>query len=116
MSWIDNLLGTDSDDQNNSGSLNDKDIALDMLISSKMDISSLAKTITETTNPQLRQLLSAQLTNCINQHFRLSDMAINKQWYNAYANPQQQVQQDVKELQNLSQQNQQDQQSNQSQQ
>ena len=37
----------------------------------------------------------------INEHFRLSDMAMNKQWYNAYATPQQQIQQDLKEAESL---------------
>jgi similar to spore coat protein len=122
MSWIDNLLGTDDSNSNdssnssNNSALNDKDIAMDMLITSKGDITSLAKAVTETTNPQLRQILSSQLTNCINEHFRLSDIAINKQWYNAHANPQEQIKQDIQELQNLSQQSQQSQQSDQCQQ
>lgn len=122
MSWIDNLLGTDdsnsndSSNSNNNSALNDKDIAMDMLITSKGDITSLAKAVTETTNPQLRQILSSQLTNCINEHFRLSDIAINKQWYNAHANPQEQIKQDIQEMQNLSQQSQQSDQCQQSQQ
>ncbi|MBC2581633.1 spore coat protein [Clostridium sp. DJ247] len=111
MSWVDDLFGSDDsqDDSNKSSSnnddknskLNDKEIALDMLIMSKLDITSMAKAVTETTNPQLRQMLSSQLNNCINQHFRLADMAINKQWYNAYASPQQQLQQDITEVQQL---------------
>lgn len=114
MSWLDNILGEDSDnncnsdegsnnEDSNNGGLSDKDIALDMLIGSKFEIEALAKTITETTNPQLRQMLTSQLNMNINEHFRLSDMAINNKWYDAYATPQQQVQQDIKEAQNLSQ-------------
>jgi len=107
MSWLDNILGEGSDNSNdnqdNNGSLNDKDIALDMLAGSKFRIESLAKTITETTNPQLRQMLTGQLNMNINEHFRLSDIAINNQWYNVQATPQQQVQQDVKEAESLSQ-------------
>lgn len=115
MSWLDTILGEDSDndynnddgnssEDSNNSELNDKDIALEMLISSKFEIETLAKMITETTNPQLRQMLTSQLNMNINEHFRLSDMAINNQWYNAYATPQQQVQQDIEELENLSQQ------------
>lgn len=114
MSWLDNILGEDSNNSdnsnnsnnnqdNNSGNLSDKDIALDMLIGSKFRIESLAKTITETTNPQLRQMLTGQLNMNINEHFKLSDISINNQWYNAQATPQQQVQEDAKEAQNLSQ-------------
>jgi similar to spore coat protein len=125
MSWIDDLFGIDNGNQNgnsgnnnnqnndnntngnngNNGSenaLNDKDIALDMLIMSKADINSLAKAVTEITNPQLRQMLSAQLNYCINQHFMLSDMTIGKQWYNVFQNPEQQIQQDLNEFKNLS--------------
>lgn len=111
MSWLDNILGEGSDNSNNNSngnegnnnSLNDKDIALDMLVGSKFRIEALAKTITETTNPQLRQMLSGQLNMNINEHFRLSDIAINNQWYNVQATPQQQVQQDVKDAESLSQ-------------
>jgi Spore coat protein len=113
MSWLDNILGEGSDNSNSNSSsnnnqgdnnsLNDKDIALDMLVGSKFRIEALAKTITETTNPQLRQMLSGQLNMSINEHFRLSDIAINNQWYNVQATPQQQVQQDVKDAESLSQ-------------
>lgn len=108
MSWLDNILGESTDDSNNSqddknSGLNDKDIALDMLVGSKFRIESLVKTITETTNPQLRQMLTGQLNMNINEHFRLSDIAINNQWYNVQATPQQQVQQDVKDAESLSQ-------------
>lgn len=113
MSWLDNILGEDSDnndnssneknsDKNSNGNFSDKDMGLDMLIGSKFGIEALAKTITETTNPQLRQMLTSQLNMNINEHFRLSDMAMNKQWYNAYATPQQQIQQDLKEAESLS--------------
>jgi similar to spore coat protein len=112
MSWLDNILGEDSDDSNNNNSnnsnknttLNDKDIALEMLVSSKFNIEVLAKSITETINPQLRQILNSQLNMSINEHFRLSDMAINKQWYNTHDNPQQQIQQVIQEVESLSQQ------------
>lgn len=109
MSWLDDLFGVDSnsnDENNSSGNNNnnnnnDKNIALDMLVSSKASIGTLAKAAVEAVNPQLRQILSCQLTNAVNEHFRLSDIAINKQWYNASLNPEQQIQQDVKEAQNL---------------
>jgi similar to spore coat protein len=112
MSWLDSILGEDSNNSNNGNNnennkdnsgLSDKDIALDMLIGSKFRIEALAKTITETSNPQLRQMLTGQLNMNINEHFRLSDIAINNQWYNVHATPQQQVQEDAKEAQNLSQ-------------
>ncbi|WP_097027663.1 spore coat protein [Clostridium peptidivorans] len=81
--------------QNNT--LKEKDIALDLLASSKGTIATLAKVLTETTNPQLRDTLKSELNNCINSHYRLSDMAINKGWYNAYENPEQQLQQELQQ-------------------
>lgn len=108
MSWIDDLFGADNNNNGNNNNnnsnnnvLTDKDTALDMLVMSKSDITSLAKAVTETINPQLRQMLSAQLNYYINQHFMLSDMIIGKQWYNAFQNPEQQVQQDLSEVNNL---------------
>lgn len=102
MSWLDDLFGVD-DNSDNGNNLNDKDIAVDMLASSKTRIRTLTKAAVEATNPQLRQILSCELTNSINEHFKLSDIAVNKQWYNAYADPVQQIQQDATEFQNLSQ-------------
>lgn len=103
MSWLDDLFGVDDTSSNNGTNLNDKDIAMDMLTSSKTRIRTLTKAAVEATNPQLRQILSCELTNSVNEHFKLSDMAVNKQWYNAFADPVQQIQQDVAEAQNLSQ-------------
>ncbi|WML35093.1 spore coat protein [Clostridium sp. OS1-26] len=104
MSWLDDLFGVDDTSGNGSNpNPNDKDVAIDMLTLSKNRIRILTKAAVEATNPQLRQILSCELTNSINEHFRLSDMAVNKQWYNAFADPVQQIQQDVVEAQNISQ-------------
>lgn len=75
--------------------LSDKEIALDMLASSKATVTTIAKTLTEATNPQIRETLRNQLTASINSHYRLSDISIAKGWYNAYAEPQQQLKQDL---------------------
>ncbi|TDT62754.1 spore coat protein [Fonticella tunisiensis] len=87
----------------NNTSLTDKDIALDLLSSSKGTIATLAKVLTETTNPKLRDALKNELTACINSHYRLSDIAISKGWYNAYASPQQQLQQDLSAINTITQ-------------
>ena len=81
-----------------SNQLSDKEIALDMLTSSKATVTTLAKTLTETTNPQIRETLRNQLTACLNSHYRLSDISIAKGWYNAYAEPQQQLKQNLSEV------------------
>jgi similar to spore coat protein len=78
-----------------NGQLTDKEIALDMLSSSKATVTSLAKTLTEATNPQIRETLRNQLTACLNSHYRLSDISITKGWFNAYAEPEQQLKQDL---------------------
>jgi len=75
--------------------LTEKDIALDLMTSSKTAITTLTKVLTEITNSQLRNTLMNELTTCVNSHHRLSDISISKGWYNAYATPEQQLQQDL---------------------
>lgn len=75
--------------------LTEKDIALDLMTSSKGTIATLAKVLTEATNSQLRKTLKNELAACINSHYRLTDIAISKGWYNAYATPEQQLQQEL---------------------
>lgn len=84
--------------QNNTG-ITDKDIAMDMLIDSKATLTTLSMALTETTNPRLREVLSGQLIACINSHYRLSDIAIAKGWYNASSDPYQQLQQELSAVQ-----------------
>lgn len=86
-------------EQNNK--LTEKDIAIDLITSSKATITTLAKALTETTNPQLRETLKNQLTACVNSHYRLSDISINKGWYNANKNPQEQLQQDLSSISSM---------------
>jgi similar to spore coat protein len=93
MSWISNFLEED----NKNSSLADKELALDMLTSSKADIAMLSKAVAEAANPQLRQILTNQLNSCINDHFQISDLAVQKGWYNAFASPGQQIKQDLQE-------------------
>ena len=73
----------------------DKDMILELLANSNNTIMSLAKTLTETTNPKIRARLVNGLGACIVSHHRLSDMAINKGWYDAYADPTQQLQSEL---------------------
>jgi similar to spore coat protein len=81
----------------NNMSLSDKDIAFDMLKDSKFGLTGLTMALAETTNPQLRQMLGAQLNNCVVSHHKLSDIALNKGWYQAYASPMQQMQTDIQD-------------------
>ena len=96
-----------SQQQNSAGgtSMTDKDIANDMISASKSGIDQLSKAITETSNPQLRLILSNQLTGAINSHFRLTDMAEKKGWYDSKSCPKEMVNQDIGEFQGLKSQN-----------
>ncbi|MGE5627411.1 MAG: spore coat protein [Solirubrobacterales bacterium] len=78
--------------------LTEKDIAMDLINSSKASIGTMAKVLTETANPNLREALMTELTNCVNSHHRLSDLAVTKGWYDAYANPNQQLQTELSEI------------------
>ncbi|MBC8062666.1 MAG: spore coat protein [Clostridiaceae bacterium] len=91
MSLINNLLG------NSSMTLRDRDVSYEILKDSKFTISCVSKAAMETTNPQLRQLLSSQLTETLNKHFELSDLMIKKGWYDANDDPNQQLQKDILE-------------------
>lgn len=86
-----------------NASLTEKDVALDLMTSSKSTIATLAKVVAETTNPLLRKTLKDELTTCINSHHRLSDIAISKGWYNAYENPQQQLQSELSGINTITQ-------------
>jgi similar to spore coat protein len=98
-----NNNNNNNNDSDSNNSAKDKGIALELLTMSKSDIVTLASVITEITNPQLRELLGSQLTNSLNEHYKLSDIAVNKQWYNTFSTPQQQLQQDLEQAQNSSQ-------------
>ena len=91
MKIINNLLG------NSSVILHDRDISYQILGDSKLSISCITKAAMETVNPQLRELLSSQLTASLNKHFELSDIMIKKGWYAATDDPNQQLQKDILE-------------------
>lgn len=76
MYFLGKLLGNDKQ-------LVDKDIAQDMIKDSKFCSTSLSAAATEAINPKLRTMLKQQLDNVVTEHFELSDMVINKGWYNA---------------------------------
>lgn len=85
MSILGSLLGLDET------SLEEKDIALDMLKDSKFNVTSLANAAAEAVNPELRSLLRCQLDTAVKENFQLSDILIKKGWYPAFDNPQDQL-------------------------
>ncbi|MDR7856475.1 spore coat protein [Tissierella sp.] len=102
MAWLDDVFGMNGTDiSDDTSTLDDRDLALNLLASSKAGVGMLSAAIVETTNPQLRQMLTAQLTAGINGHFQLSDMAIENGWYNAYDEPKEQINIISKETQNI---------------
>jgi similar to spore coat protein len=96
MGIMDELLGTGA-----NAALKDKDIAFDMIKDSKFGLTSLTLALAEATNPELRRMLTEQLNTCIAEHHRLSDIAINKDWYKAYAAPMEQIRYDFQDAQNV---------------
>ncbi len=103
MAWFNNFLEDENKNSNSNSnkSLQDKDLALDLLTASKNDIAMLSKAVSEAANPQLRHILANQLNVCINDHFQLTDLTIQKGWHNAFASPGQQIRQDLQEAQNI---------------
>jgi len=91
MSLINDLLG------NSTTILQDRDVSYEILKDSKFSISCLTKTAMEAANPQLRELLSSELTASLTKHFELSDIMIKKNWYSATDDPNQQLQKDILE-------------------
>lgn len=61
--------------------MTDKDYALDMLKDSKFSLHSLTMALSESTNPILREILTNVLNTSIDSHYKLADIAINKNWY-----------------------------------
>lgn len=81
---------------NDNTTLGDREIGSDMLKDSKFAVLSLGQAITEIVNTELRQILAAQLTAAVNNHYQLSDMLVRKEWYKPYLSPQQQMSGDLK--------------------
>lgn len=75
--------------------LNDKDILNDMLKDSKFTIHSLTVALGGATSARFREKLVNQMNSCIDEHFQLSDMAIQKRWYQPSLPPNQQLQKEL---------------------
>ncbi|KOF57575.1 MULTISPECIES: spore coat protein [Clostridium] len=81
--------------KNNNLKLDDRSITFDMLKDSKFNIVTLSKATSETINPQLRQIIDTQLSMAINQSHELCDIAVSKNWFEAYEDPEQQLKDDL---------------------
>jgi len=94
MGFLNMLMGIENP-------LEEQDIVSDMLKDSKFALISLGRAVTEVSNPQLKALIYSNLLTAVEQHYQLSDLAINKDWYKPFQTPQQQVQDDLSMAQNL---------------
>ena len=95
MGILDMLMGNNT--------LGDQTIGSDMLKDSKFAVFSLAKALTETANPQLRQLFADQLVTSVQKHHQLSDLVMAKDWYKPFLAPEQQLGEEVRMANNANQ-------------
>ena len=72
---IENMLGMNT--------LTDQVVASDLLFSSKSAITNISLAISETTSPNIRNILRKQLDDAINSHQKISSLMLNKGWYHA---------------------------------
>lgn len=96
MSFWDTLLGNDD------STLSEKDIAQDMIKDSKFAVTSLSTAAAEAVNPELRNMLREQLNKAVDEHFELSDIVIDKGWYQAQAQPIEQLRNEYEDSRHLS--------------
>ncbi|MDI6880733.1 MAG: spore coat protein [Desulfitobacteriaceae bacterium] len=81
--------------------MTDPDVAHDLLKDSKFALHSLSTTITETNNPLMREMLLNILNTTIDAHYKLSDLAISKNWYQPNLAPLDMLKQDIAASQSL---------------
>ncbi|KUO62577.1 MAG: coat protein F [Gracilibacter sp. BRH_c7a] len=83
------------------GKLAKQDIVNDMMKDSKFALSSLILAISESSNPQMRQVLKKELNSALQKHFRLADIAVENDWYHPYWVPNKQVKEDYENAQSI---------------
>lgn len=77
------------------GNLSDQDMMNEMLKDSKYCIHSLSIILGESASVPLREKLVNEINSCFDEHFRLTDMAVKKTWYQPSLPPNQQLQQEL---------------------
>jgi len=76
INMIKNLVGM--------GAMTDQVIATDFLVSAKAGVRNLAFAVTETSNPELKEALRAQLREAIQLHEDVAQFMIAKGYYHPY--------------------------------
>lgn len=69
----------------------DRDIAMNMIKDSKHALCSMSMALMETSNHQLRDMMTKHFMASVQEHYALADFAIAKGWYMAHNTPQQQL-------------------------
>lgn len=64
--------------------LADVTLASDFLIRAKQGVHNLAIALTETSTPEVREVLKAMLTQAISLHQETADLMISKKWFHPY--------------------------------
>ena len=99
MGILETLFGVED-----STKLTEQDIANDMLKDSKFALCSLILALSESNNPQIRQVLKKEFNTALQKHFRLADIAVENDWYHPYLTPKDQVKEDYENAQSVTQQ------------
>jgi similar to spore coat protein len=76
------------------GSMTDQVIATDFLLASKQAIKNYAAAIAETASPQVRDVLTRQLTAAIGTHTKITNYMMESGYYHAF-NPNEQIKVDM---------------------
>ncbi|GAA0314840.1 spore coat protein [Bacillus carboniphilus] len=66
------------------GAMTDQVIATDFLISTKAAVRNLAFAVTETTTPEVREVLRKELRNAVKTHEQISDYMVEKGIYHPH--------------------------------
>ncbi len=75
----------------------DRVIAEGLLTAAKLKAMAYCTAVLETTNPDLRRLLTTHLTDALAEHERCTRLAIERGWYKAHATPDELVGQALKD-------------------
>ncbi len=83
-----------TENMNSTNPMTDQVIAADLLIAAKSGIKNYAAALTESTSPEVRNVLCDQLSKAVNLHEQIFNYMKDNGYYNAY-DPDQQIQLDI---------------------
>jgi similar to spore coat protein len=79
----------------------DRVIAEGLLTAAKLKATAYCAAVLETTNPDLRRLLTTHLTDALAEHERCTRLAIERGWYRAHASPEDLVSQSLQDARHV---------------